>query len=338
MKKIMILPNLGSYTGVCKFLNCDLGYEIFPLEKSAGGKTLNSKTELLRDLFKHTKIIFKQRKSLRDCETIITVGIFDSLVVLLFNKIGLIHTERLFWWAFFIHSPKIQKLFSGLLRLLWKDNVKFIVFSECEVLMYKKVMHLPQNGMVYLPYGNWNNDDTEFIANTNKDIYFFSGGYSNRDYLSLLNAWEELDYKLIIAASKNNKELVKFLENSKLKNVTILFDINSERFDDLLRNAQACIMPFKYNTGASGQSVSLRCMRLGKLIISTDTDVMREYIEDGKTGFILKDLQKELPEMVTQIINGKIDSEKLVKNSYELYKEKFSYEAITKELKNILMS
>ncbi len=74
-----------------------------------------------------------------------------------------------------------------------------------------------------------------------------------------------------------------------------------------------------------------------ELIISDDTDIMREYVINGKTGVLLKDMGKELSEVLHNIDNGNINKEELIKESYNLFETKFSYKTITQKLKSIIL-
>ncbi len=198
---------------------------------------------------------------------------------------------------------------------------------------------MPEKVFVSLPYGNWNNSDSDFVNIEKEQDYYFAGGYSNRDYERLINIWNNsgIKGKLVIIGSKNNIDLIKYESGVHSENVKVLTDTSSEEFDKYLLGAKACIFPFKENTGASGQSVTLRCMRLNKLIISDDTDIMREYVINGKTGVLLKDMGKELSEVLHNIDNGNINKEELIKESYNLFKTKFSYKTITQKLKSIII-
>jgi len=84
-------------------------------------------------------------------------------------------------------------------------------------------------------------------------------------------------------------------------NVMILRDLPGDQFDAYLRDAKACIIPLKHDTGASGQSVMLRLMRHRKAIIATDFGSVRGYIVDGESGLLVKSIENDLPAVIERI-------------------------------------
>ena len=60
-------------------------------------------------------------------------------------------------------------------------------------------------------------------------------------------------------------------------------DLPGDQFDAYLRDAKACIIPLKHDTGASGQSVMLRLMRNRKAIVATDFSIIRTTISWGSS-------------------------------------------------------
>jgi glycosyltransferase involved in cell wall biosynthesis len=97
----------------------------------------------------------------------------------------------------------------------------------------------------------------------------------------------------VIVCSKSNWQELRHL--SLPLNVSVLQDVPSDVFETLLRGAKAGIVPLKRDTGASGQSVALAVMRNSKSVIATDAGALREYVEDGVSGFLLRDLAVQLP-------------------------------------------
>ncbi|MCZ6744444.1 MAG: hypothetical protein O7D31_07170, partial [Alphaproteobacteria bacterium] len=72
----------------------------------------------------------------------------------------------------------------------------------------------------------------------------------------------------------------------------------SDDFEEYIRKAKACILPLRYNTGASGQLVLLRYMRNKKMIIARRVDVIQEYLEDGVSGIFIESIEEELPRVI----------------------------------------
>ncbi len=335
-QRVVLRANKNVYAGTCQYLHDDLGFEVIETS-DLNGKAFKSVKEHLVEGGRSIKSLMRYQTKLKSVDVLLTIGNVSNLWLLLMNKMHIIKPKAILWWAFFIHSKKAQSLLRKLLKILNSDNVRFVVFSECEIAMYQKSLGLSKDSMIYIPYGDWGNTPTAWDKTRKTDDYYFGGGYSNRDYRSLLEGWEKKlpNEKLVLIGSKNNSDLVEFNHRYTGDRIKILFDTPSNVFDDYLIRSKACILPFKENTGASGQSVMLRCMRLNKIVISTDTDIMKEYVEDG-SAFLIHNYETELVDAVNSINHHPEICDEMLKKQQRLYLEKFSYEEITARLKKIV--
>lgn len=336
MKRIVLRPNKNTYSSACKFMKDSLNFELIELFDGTG-KSIKSGKEHFAEGIRSISGLLKNRSKYKQADVVIAIGNISNLLLLLMNKLHLVRPKKILWWAFFIHSKKAQSTMSKILRILNSKNVRYVVFSECEVEMYQAKLGLLRESMLYIPYGDWGDTRSDFKNDAETADYFFGGGYSNRDNGSLLDGWvKNLPHeRLILIGSKNNSDLVDFNNRYKGDKIKILFDTPSEVFDDYLNNAKACILPFKENTGASGQSVMLRCMRLNKLVVSKDTDIMKEYVNNN-SAFLIHNYDYDLVEAV-KVINGNPGRcADMLKAQQYLYLTKFSYQTITKRSEEIV--
>jgi glycosyltransferase involved in cell wall biosynthesis len=116
----------------------------------------------------------------------------------------------------------------------------------------------------------------------------------------------------------------------------VLRDLPSDRFDAYLRDARACIIPLKHDSGASGQSVMLRLMRHRKTIIATDFGSVRGYIVDGESGRLVKDMARDLPAIVAAIEADPQAAAALGAAAYRCYCRHFSRAAGGEALARII--
>lgn len=347
LKGIVVRGNNNSYENVCTFLKKTLAFEILNLQVKKNGSSIISKKEGFKEGIKSYIFLLKNISKIKEKETIISIGHYTSLFLFVLNKLHIIHPRKLYWWACFIHSSKMQRILKVILKPLLVQNTNLILFSKCEIQLYKEKMGISENKMISIPYGDWNSEGrnrqitTENLQNKTEENYYFSGGYSNRDYRSLLQTWTKLfpEKKLIIIGSKNNKDLLEYLKKQETtqKNastsISVMLDMPSEEFDRYLIGARACILPFRENTGASGQSVTLRCMKYHKLIVSTDIYIMREYVKDRVSGFLLKDFDKDLKNTIKLIeIMSDSEKEKMKSEQDSIFNKKFAHEVITSRL------
>jgi glycosyltransferase involved in cell wall biosynthesis len=336
MSRVVVRTYKNVYEAPCRYLCDELGFEVINITEGEG-KSIKSGTAHFKDGLKSIGKLHQHRGVLRKADIVLSIGNFNTLWILFVNKIHLIRPGRIMWWAFFIHSSKVMKALRFILKLLNSSNVRFVVFSECEREKYCRDLGLKREAIEYIPYGNWSGEEgncnVESGGKDNTKEYYFSGGYSNRDYISLIRAWERnhRDKQLVIIASKNNRELLGY--DNKFDNIRILFDVTSEEFDSWLKGAIACILPFKENTGAAGQSVMLRCMRLGKIVISRNTDIMKEYVDNS--AFLIDNYDADLNNAIKAIDSGKC-TEEMLQRQCVLYENKFSYSNITMRLGDIV--
>jgi glycosyltransferase involved in cell wall biosynthesis len=330
--RLLLRTGKNTYAPACDYLKDELGFEVIDLIDDKA-KSIKSKKEHIKEGFRGIKAISANKKRIKKADTLISIGNFNSMWLLVLNKLHIIRPKTILWWAFFFHSKKAQKLLKVLVKLTGAENVRFVVFSQCEIELYHKALGVKKDRFLYLPYGNWTDSAEDDSKKVQTKDFYFSGGYSNRDYKALIDAWSgrQRIEKLVIIGSRNNKELPEYV--NKFNNVSILLDVPSQTFDDYLVNAKACILPFKDNTGASGQSVMLRCMRLGKVVIAKRTDIIEEYSDDS---VIMVDNYDEDLSKAMELASDPDYCRKMLDRQKALYEQKFSYAAITARLKEIV--
>ena len=270
-------------------------------------------------------------------DSITVIGSYTAMFMIFLNRLHIVHPGKLYWWGFFIHSRRVQRVLKVYFKLFYSKNVQFIVFSKNEQELYRERLGLPKEAFVYIPYGDWKDEGLLSGRKPLKECgYFFSGGYSNRDYKTLIKAWELSSEKLVIAGSRNNLDLMEYLSgphDRQNANIEVFLDISPDKFDSLLKGATACILPFKDDTGASGQTVALKSMRFGKPVICSRIKAMEEYIDEGVSGEILDNMELQLAKIAYVLCRRTDILEKMVKEQDRIFLERFSYSAVTKALR-----
>lgn len=346
------------------------GFEILTLLERDETPIQSKKAWLKQGIEANLRMLPKLGR-IRRADQLVLIGNYMSLFTVMLNKCHVIHPRELYWWGFQIRRESMQKLLRNAFRILYSDNLRFIIFSQYEKELYAKSMGLREDCFRSIAYGDWQNMQIEPAAEIKKvtdaltatgdsesatgnqgsaaeshaagalteanaaGAYYFTGGYSNRDYAGLLQAWEGIERRLVIIGSKNNADLWEYAQHPTNPYVEVLLDTPPDVFAEKLAGAKACILPFISNTGAAGQTVALRCMKMGKLIISSAIDAMAEYIEDGRTGFLIRDLKRELPGIIARIESDPDLEQRMIAAQTELFRRRFSYEVITKELTSL---
>ena len=147
----------------------------------------------------------------------------------------------------------------------------------------------------------------------------------------LIEALKGSKYKVIIVDST--------FEKLSIQNCEIRKDINyGKELNEIIAKAFCVVVPLKDVNISSGQTVIIQAMMFGKPIIITKNNAIKEYVDDGITGFIIN---KNKDELIKKI--------ELLSEDLELYKSmslharqkfinEFTIEAMGRNVGNIIMS
>ena len=276
-----------------------------------------------------TMYLLKHIKKINQYDVVIVIGTSTALSVLFLSRLNIIKAKRVIFWGFYLHSWKAIRFYRKIRWLFETNRTVYVLFSEYEKQLYQDVLGEKTSVKVFL-FGDW--EKWEPTTHTEED-YYFSGGYSNRHYLPLIKAFEGTDHKLIIVASTLNKELID-LETTD--NIQIRFNLERKEFYDLLAKSKGVIVPLKYNSGASGQSVLIQAMIHQKLIIINDNEIMKEYVTDRYDGIMVKDIETEIIARIEEVEQNEEMKKEYIKRSHQTYWENFSREACIRKTLRIL--
>jgi glycosyltransferase involved in cell wall biosynthesis len=295
MRNLVLQLNAGEYRDFVSFLD-DLKFERIGLD--IPGARFMTKAQLLGQYLRGTLILARRWRQLRRIDNLVVFGHFVYPVKLL-ARIGLIRYRKLFCFAFFVHDPRLFPLCRLLVRLDRASDF-YLVFSHSEIALYQRLLDIDGSRLVYIPYGDWGQFTWQMREQwpvPNHD-YYIAGGSSNRDYVGLVEVFRSISGKLLIVCSNANWQELR--QRILPANVEVLCDVSSDVFEALVHNAKVGIVPLKLDTGASGQSVALALMRNSKCVIASDVGSLREYIEEGVSGFLLQSLA-DLPDIIRRL-------------------------------------
>ena len=132
----------------------------------------------------------------------------------------------------------------------------------------------------YTPFGRYQampappDDVVPAGASLGAPVRFFAGGTSNRDYATLIDAFRDLDARLLIACHPNDVRGLQWTPN-----VSVRHDLFGAAFQAELEAADAVILPIRRPEVSSGQLVLLDAMRAGKASIVTAGSCMEDYVD-----------------------------------------------------------
>tara|TARA_R110000868_G_scaffold38669_1_gene135199 strand:- start:8409 stop:9638 length:1230 start_codon:yes stop_codon:yes gene_type:complete len=104
-------------------------------------------------------------------------------------------------------------------------------------------------------------------------------------------------------------------------------------------HCDVCLAPLAKNTFNRVKS-ELKIIEAGmtkKVLIAQDYGVYKELLEDGETGFLIKDSKnhKDWYKKIKYLINNPSEVERMSNNLYELVKDKYSLKNVTEDRVNI---
>jgi glycosyltransferase involved in cell wall biosynthesis len=332
-KRILVQPGRNAFPDMSSYISERFGFDLLQLSDYEIHRA-QSKWAHLRGLVRQSFDLMRSLGRLKRCRVVIAIGPISYLIKLL-KRLRLIRYETSFCLGWHVRSPRWFPVFRALSKLDSRGD-HYIVFSEWEIGLYQANLGISAERMHFLPYGDWSGSDDPVSCaaqNTGAGEYYFAGGYSNRDYPALIAAFRAIPARLVIVCSALNKEL----DGLDIPdNVTILRDLPSDKFDRYVRDAKACIIPLKHDTGASGQSVMLRLMRNRKAIVATDFGSVRGYVVNGESGLLVKDMERDLPPVIAKIERDPETATAMGAAAYERYCRYFSLAAGGKVLGRIL--
>lgn len=329
----LIVRHCGNaHPHICRYLVATHGYsDLCRFPRDPGTK---SKAAHVRNAVGDLWYAVRNLSRIRGASDVVAIGPAAVGIALLL-KVGLLpRCRRVTWFGLFIHDPRWMRRLGPVFRLLDSGRMRYVLFSGFEKRLYGRALGLDEARLLPLPYGDMGGTGEPVAAPAlplpiPSRPFFFSGGYSNRDYPALIEVFRRFGGDLVIAASSLNTGIVA----SRLpEHVTVVRDVSPAAFDAYAQASLACIIPIAHDTGAAGQSCLLRFMRLGKPIIATDTGIIREYIQDGVSGLLVRDNHEALEAAVRAVARAGVEVGRYGVAARERYDRWFSREAMARAL------
>jgi glycosyltransferase involved in cell wall biosynthesis len=328
---VVVQLHRSEYNSFADFL-FDLGFE--PLVLDVTTSRFVSRPRLLWQYLRGVIRLLLRARQLHNAGTVITFGHFAYPVRLL-ARLHLVRYERMFCFGFFVHGTRWFRVFRWLARLD-RANDFYIVFSRSEVDLYARQLVIDRERLRFVPLGDWDarKRQKELTTPPTNGDYYFAGGWSNRDYAALVKAFHSIPARLLIICSPTNARQLH--EDSLPANVGVLSDVPTEVFEAYVRGAKAGIIPLRLDTGASGQSVAVALMRNAKCIIASNVGALREYVENGVTGFLVDNMTRELPGIIARLEADPQWAAQFGIRARERYEREFSAHAASEAFRELL--
>lgn len=255
------------------------------------------------------------------------VGFFYSLISRFTNS------KKTICIAGFLFEPKSNSVYYNIRKYIvnfaYKETNKIIVYGKDEITYYKKIFPSLSEKFIFIKYGR------DFIYKDNRDFnneysYISSGGRSNRDYATYINA-------MSIISTKENKikgiiatrpECVKGLKRPN--NLNIKYNITLNQFGSFLDKSLFCVLPLIDTNISAGHMALFEAMFHKKIIIVADIPAIRNYVNNDQVIFYKPndsiDLSKKIIFVYNNIQNNKILMK--AESAHIFYENNLSFKAM----------
>lgn len=233
-----------------------------------------------------------------------------------------------------------QKIFRYFLRSPYVN--KFVSFSSRDISQLLETFGQDlSNKLFYIPLGI-NMPLTKIEKRPFQNLaqhkkistgYYLSLGSSNRDYITLIKAFRELDQRVKILCPLRLINMI-----TLPKNVEVYQGLYSKKATELIKSAKAIIIPLKRSPFPSGQLTAIQAMRMGKPIIVTRHTGIYNYLADDCCIFVEPESPEEIIRAVNQIekVNGL--SKRIALKAQQKYERNFTSEHFALRLANLLQA
>lgn len=162
-----------------------------------------------------------------------------------------------------------------------KDIDRFVVHTRCERKIYSEWLGLPIERFEFVPLQRstipiTHEEDTE-------EPFIFSTGSAYRDFPTLFEAVKKLNLKTIVVSGP------RALEGLTLPpQVEAPFGVRKSKIIRLVQRARVNVVPMIADGPTAGTVTIVEAMRMGRAVIATRRSGVEDYIEDGKTGLLVR--------------------------------------------------
>lgn len=192
---------------------------------------------------------------------------------------GLFNRKKKIFMCGFLFEPKSNKMYYRLRLLFTKIALRGIyravVYGKREVAYYNKLFN--NDKFVFVQYGIDFDNGQAYVGSKMPKEYIFSGGGSNRDYATLIGAYNKSKkyYPLVIATQPWR------LSGFDLNKTILLSDVILENFGDVLLRAKILILSLKNSEISAGHMVLFQAMALGVPVLVNDIPAIRDYADEN---------------------------------------------------------
>lgn len=252
------------------------GYRVVHLSPKLGRTQVRSKASLLLSmLFPNVP---RYRSAMRGTDAAVVYA-WNLLPLLLLQRLRLVPQARMIVsMNLFIQSARFERLAYQLVGRLQQGNLWVQVSSSEQGLRAQQLMGLPAERIILLPFRHAEG----LPAKAGSDEgYVFTGGYTNRDYDTFIEAVRGIDRRVVVQALPSNEFHMQIPDN-----VQIDTQFGPEVFERLLAASSLVVLPLNPHGAISGQSVLLQALQYGKPVVATLHPGLVDLLPEGAPGYV----------------------------------------------------
>ncbi len=145
----------------------------------------------------------------------------------------------------------------------------------------------------------------------------------------------------IIGSGQTHKEDLKLAKKLRLKNVNFIDWVHYAELPKKIADADICLGGHFGSGGKAARVIpnkTFQMMAMKKPIIVSDSEASREagFVDKKNSIFCKRIDEKAIADSILLLAKNKKLRDKIAKNSYELFKKKYSVKAIGKQMKDII--
>lgn len=207
-------------------------------------------------------------------------------------------------WVSFAPTPKSSGL-TGLIReLILKYAIKGNDLLICHARTLVDSLHnrFPEfrDKIVFVPWGIPQRaiDKRLAAAKQPDEGYIFSGGRTNRDFDTVMEALQHLNIPAKLELDNQTK-----LQSHVSDQIEIYRDLPTNQFFNMMGGSKAVVISLENPSVASGLMVMRDAQLMKKPVVISNTAGMSDYIKDGEDGLLFnhkdpEDLKKKLEKLL----------------------------------------
>lgn len=270
----------------------------------ANGKRTGKLSEIKRYL-KYFAVAFKYFLSRKKYGAIVGWQQFYTLIFVFYCSLFRVKKRNTIVVLSFIYKDKNGK-FAKIYKWFMKKctSSKYIdymhVSSDSYADKVSREFDFPRERIIAVPFGINYCDYSHLPVpdGFKKDGYALAIGRSNRDYDFLINAWQSIDYPLVIISDTYSGKIP---ENS---NITHLTNVVGEDSYNWIAHCGLMIIPIDDGNVCSGDTVLLTAMSQGrKIIVTAPSNLAQMYVTDKVNALLTKKNNEEFKNTVLTALN-----------------------------------